>query len=166
MKWIIDFISMCTLFSPPFNWMGCAHAIALSVNMCTLNCVHIEPVQVLCKAQHLHCPCLSLPFLCLFCGLLCTTQRLRQSSAHSLECIAMCRTRSKETFEARLNFLFRMIRYVRGKKKSQRCVAVDDNEPLPSSVSDGTRHPKILKVHYHRLQRRSWYATLTSAATH
>ena len=24
--------------------MGCAHAIALSVNMCTLNCVHIEPV--------------------------------------------------------------------------------------------------------------------------
>ena len=106
-------IALCAhCLALPLTGMGCAHAIALSVNMCTLNCVHIEPLQVLCKAQHLHCPCLSLPFLCLFCGLLRTTQRLRQSSAHSLECIAMCRTRSKETFEARLNFLFRMIRYV------------------------------------------------------
>ena len=57
-------------------------------------CVHIERVQLLSKAQQLHCPWLSWPFLCLFCGLLHNPQkRLRQSSAHSPECIGMCRSR-------------------------------------------------------------------------
>ena len=78
----------------PITGMEYAHAIALSVNMYTLNCVHIERVQLLSKAQQLHCPWLSWPFLCLFCGLLHNPQkRLRQSSAHSPECIGMCRSR-------------------------------------------------------------------------
>ena len=55
--------------------MEYAHAIALSVNMYTLNCVHIERVQLLSKAQQLHCPWLCWPFLCLFCGLLHNLQK-------------------------------------------------------------------------------------------
>ena len=38
-------IALCAhCLALPLTGMGCAHAIALSVNMCTLNCVHIEPV--------------------------------------------------------------------------------------------------------------------------
>ena len=60
-------------------------------------CVHIERVQLLSKAQQLHCPWLSWPFLCLFCGLLHNPlKRLRQSSAHSPECIGMCRSRCRQ----------------------------------------------------------------------
>ena len=38
------YIALCAhCLALPLTGMGCAHAIALSVNMCTLNCVHIEP---------------------------------------------------------------------------------------------------------------------------
>ena len=42
---IYIYIALCAhCLALPLTGMGCAHAIALSVNMCTLNCVHIEPV--------------------------------------------------------------------------------------------------------------------------
>ena len=45
MIYIYIYIALCAhCLALPLTGMGCAHAIALSVNMCTLNCVHIEPV--------------------------------------------------------------------------------------------------------------------------
>ena len=42
---IYIYIALCAhCLALPITGMGCAHTIALSVNMCTLNCVHIEPV--------------------------------------------------------------------------------------------------------------------------